>query len=141
VEVILDSLLEDYDPFRATIMSRSKPYTINEIEALLLAQVEHLDKHRLLDPLTSPAAAAASWNPMQSRNERTIFVESNASWNQRTSLTIFVVIMATLVQILFMGLVLSTSDLNTMALGILLPLLLGLLVKFARNLGILLVMI
>jgi len=37
VETILDGLSEDYDPFVSSIMSRSEPYTINKIEALLLA--------------------------------------------------------------------------------------------------------
>jgi len=46
VEVIHDGLSEDYDPFVASIMSRLDPYTTNEIEALLLAQKERLDKHR-----------------------------------------------------------------------------------------------
>ena len=71
VEAILDGLSEDYDPFVASIMSRSEPYTTNEIEALLLAQEERLDKHRLHDPLTSPVTAAfASWNPVNSRTAK-----------------------------------------------------------------------
>jgi len=42
VKVILDGLSEDYDPFVASIMSRLEPCTINEIEALLVAQEERL---------------------------------------------------------------------------------------------------
>jgi len=44
VEVILDGLFEDYDPFVASIMSQFEPYTVNEIEALLLVQEERLDE-------------------------------------------------------------------------------------------------
>jgi len=52
-------------------MSRFEPYTVNEIKALLLAQEERLDKHRLLDPLTSPImAVVASWNPVNSRTAK-----------------------------------------------------------------------
>jgi len=57
MEAILDGLSEDYDPFVASTMSKSKLDTINEIETLLLTQEERLDKHRLLDPLTSPVSA------------------------------------------------------------------------------------
>jgi len=63
--------LEDYDPFVASIMSRSEPYTINEIKALLLAQEERLAKPRSVDPLSySPVAAIATWRPSHARNEK-----------------------------------------------------------------------
>jgi len=59
-------------------MSRSEPYTTNEIEALLLAQEERLGKHRLLDPLTSPVTAVvASWNPINSRTAKSKIKFSN----------------------------------------------------------------
>jgi len=51
-------------------MSRSEPYTVNEIKALLLAQEERLDKHRLLDPLASLVAVVISWNPVHSRTDK-----------------------------------------------------------------------
>jgi len=43
-------------------MSISEPYTINEIEALLLAQEERLEKHCFVDPLTySTVVVVTSW--------------------------------------------------------------------------------
>jgi len=61
IEAILDSLSEDYDPFVASIMSRSEPYTINEIEALLLAQEERLAKPHSVDLLSySPVVVVAT---------------------------------------------------------------------------------
>jgi len=69
IEAILDGLSEDYDSFVTSIMSRSEPYTINEIEALLLAQEERLAKPRSVDPLPySPAAAIATWRPSHARH-------------------------------------------------------------------------
>jgi len=71
IEAIVDGLSEDYDPFVASIMSRSEPYTINEIEALLLAQEERLVKPRSVDPLSySPVAAIATWRPSHARHEK-----------------------------------------------------------------------
>jgi len=69
VEAILNGLSEDYDHFVASIMSRLEPYTINEIEALLLAQEERLAKPRSVDLLSySPVAAVATWHPSHARN-------------------------------------------------------------------------
>ena len=69
IEAILDGLSEHYDPFVASIMSRSKPYTINEIEALRLAQEERLAKPRSVDPLSySPVVAIVTWRPSHARN-------------------------------------------------------------------------
>jgi len=42
VETILYGLSADFDPYVAYVMSRKEAYTINEIEALLLAQEERL---------------------------------------------------------------------------------------------------
>jgi len=68
VKAILDGLSEDFNPFVAFILSRTEPYTINEIEALLLAQEDRLDKHHHVDPLTfTPATTVSSWNPSHAR--------------------------------------------------------------------------
>jgi len=71
VEAILNGFLEDYDPFVASIMLRSEPYTINEIKTLLLAQEERLAKHRPMDLVTySLVVVVATWHPSHARNER-----------------------------------------------------------------------
>jgi len=40
IEVILDGLSEEYDNFVTSILSRVDPYTVEEIETLLLSQKE-----------------------------------------------------------------------------------------------------
>ena len=69
VETILDGLSADFDPFVASIMSRKEVYTINEIEALLLAQEERFAKHLQVDHLTVPPTVdVATWTPTRSTN-------------------------------------------------------------------------
>jgi len=52
VDAILDGLSPDYDGFVTSILSRNDPYTVDELEALLLAQEERFEKHKLVqDPL------------------------------------------------------------------------------------------
>jgi len=46
IEHILDGLSEEYDPFVTTILSCHEPYTVEEIEALLLDQEERLERHQ-----------------------------------------------------------------------------------------------
>lgn len=46
VEAILDGLYEDYDNFVTSILTRSDPYTIEEIQALLLSQEELHEKYK-----------------------------------------------------------------------------------------------
>jgi len=51
IDAILDGLSPDYDGFVTSILSRSDPYTVDELEALLLAQEERFEKHKLVqDP-------------------------------------------------------------------------------------------
>ena len=49
IEAILDGLPDDYDGFVTSILSRTEPYTIEEIEAFLLAHEERLEKHKQAD--------------------------------------------------------------------------------------------
>jgi len=49
IEAILDGLPEDYDSFVTSVTSRLDPYTIDDIEALLLAQEERFEKHKKAD--------------------------------------------------------------------------------------------
>ena len=69
IEVILDGLPEEYDPFITSVLSRIDPYTVDEIEVLLLAQEERLEKHKQLNPalqtnVTSSQinVTSSSWN-------------------------------------------------------------------------------
>jgi len=64
LEAILDGLPEEYDSFITSVTSRLDPYTIEDIEALLLAQEERFDKHKSLDhPLIQANTASTQWNP------------------------------------------------------------------------------
>lgn len=49
IDDILDGLPDDYDSFITSITSRLDPYTIDEIESLLLAQEERFDKHKRVE--------------------------------------------------------------------------------------------
>ena len=49
IEAILDGLPEDYDSFVTFVTSCLDPYTADDIEALLLAQEEHFEKHKKAD--------------------------------------------------------------------------------------------
>jgi len=67
----LDGLSSDYDPFVASVLSRRDPYTVAEIEALLLIQEEQLERHNQVDPLTLPATVAyTSWHPANPSQEK-----------------------------------------------------------------------
>ncbi|XP_020218432.1 uncharacterized protein LOC109801728 [Cajanus cajan] len=46
IEAILDGLPEEFDSFITCITSRLDPYSVDDIEALLLAQEERFEKHR-----------------------------------------------------------------------------------------------
>lgn len=45
IEAIFDGLSEDYDPFIISINTRLEPYTVSEVESLLIAQEVRLEKH------------------------------------------------------------------------------------------------
>jgi len=44
IEAILDGLSDEYDPFVTSVTSRLDPYTVDDIEALLLAQKSRIEK-------------------------------------------------------------------------------------------------
>jgi len=48
IDVILNGLSEEYDDFIIAVLSRSDPYTADELEFLLLAQEERFEKHKLI---------------------------------------------------------------------------------------------
>lgn len=45
IEAIFEGLPPNYDPFIVSVNSRSDPYTVAEIESLLLAQESCLERH------------------------------------------------------------------------------------------------
>jgi len=46
IEAILDGLSDEYDGFITSISSRTDPYSVDDLEALLLAQEERFEKHK-----------------------------------------------------------------------------------------------
>ena len=46
VEVILDGLPEDYCHLITTVLSRTTPYSVDELEALLMAHEERLERYK-----------------------------------------------------------------------------------------------
>jgi len=64
IEAILDDLPDEYDSFITFVTSRVDPYRVDDIEALLLAQEERFDKHRLLNSsIVQAHFSTASWQP------------------------------------------------------------------------------
>ena len=47
IDAILDGLFADFDGFITSVLSRSDPYSVDDLEALLLAQKAQFDKHKL----------------------------------------------------------------------------------------------
>ena len=48
INAILDGLSGEYDGFIIAVLSRSDPYTADELESLLLAHEERFEKHKLI---------------------------------------------------------------------------------------------
>lgn len=74
IEAILEGLPEEYNSFIVSVTSRSDPYTVNQIENLLLAQEERLDKYKkdsnptLSANLAQSSAASKNSKPPSSSN-------------------------------------------------------------------------
>jgi len=47
IEVLLDGLSDEYDAFITVVLAHVDLYTVEEIEALLLSQKEHLKKFKI----------------------------------------------------------------------------------------------
>jgi len=63
VNAILNGLSPDYDGYLTSILLRSDLYTVDELEALFLAQEEHFEKHKLVqDPLLQVNTVLAPWH-------------------------------------------------------------------------------
>ncbi|KAF7805093.1 Retrovirus-related Pol polyprotein from transposon TNT 1-94 [Senna tora] len=57
IEAILEGLSEEYNSFVVSVTSRSDPYTVDEIESLLVAQEERLDKFKKDSESVAPMSA------------------------------------------------------------------------------------
>ncbi|KAK4276114.1 hypothetical protein QN277_019103 [Acacia crassicarpa] len=53
IDQILEGLPEAYDPFVTSVTSRKDPYTVDEIEALLLSQETRLEQHQRASEVTT----------------------------------------------------------------------------------------
>jgi len=63
VDAILDGLSADYNGFITSIISRQDPYTVDDLEALLLAQKERFKRHKLAhDSILQVNNVSSSWN-------------------------------------------------------------------------------
>lgn len=62
IAAILDGLSEDYDGFVKSVTSKIYPYSVQDIEALLLAQEERFDRHSLQEQQIVQANVAFTSN-------------------------------------------------------------------------------
>lgn len=71
IEAIFDGLPDEYESVITTVISRTDSYTIDEIEALLLAQESRLEKKvqvQLSNNSKSELSSAITANVAQSKN-------------------------------------------------------------------------
>nr|KYP44225.1 hypothetical protein KK1_034289 [Cajanus cajan] len=61
IDAIFDGLPEEYDPFVTSVLTRTEDYTVEQIEALLMAHEERLEKHKRSDS-ASPQVNLAQGN-------------------------------------------------------------------------------
>jgi len=79
IEAILDGLSDEYDGFITSILLCTDPYSVDDLEALLLAQEERFEKHKTQSSLlqantisgnvtvTNPTNSRSRFNPNSSR--------------------------------------------------------------------------
>jgi len=70
IEYIFDGLTEEYDPFVASITIRKDPYTVSDIESLLLAQEARIKRHNSYNANTSINMAQSGGRFYNSRGGR-----------------------------------------------------------------------
>nr|KYP45414.1 Retrovirus-related Pol polyprotein from transposon TNT 1-94 [Cajanus cajan] len=75
IDAIFDGLPEDYDPFTTSVLTRTDEYTVEQIEALPMAQEEQLEKHKRNDstPLQANMTQSNFQTRKQTTNERGVF--------------------------------------------------------------------
>ncbi|WVZ09388.1 hypothetical protein V8G54_013918 [Vigna mungo] len=81
IEAILYGLSEDYESIFTSILTRTDPYTIEEIEALLLPQEERLEKYKIRNN-RSTNRNNSSFKNQQSTTKRTLQETLGNSKNQ-----------------------------------------------------------
>lgn len=71
IEAIFDDLLDEYESVVTTVLSKTNSYTVDEIEALLLAQESRLEKKfqvQILDTVKNDATNPITANMAQFKN-------------------------------------------------------------------------
>lgn len=58
IDAIFDGLPEEYDPFITSVLTRTEDYSVEQIEALLMAQEERLERHKRSDNVPPQANLA-----------------------------------------------------------------------------------
>lgn len=68
IDVILEGLSEDYNVFIVSVTSKTDPYTVNEIESLLVTQEERIEKYKKeASPSLSANVAQVTPSPKQNK--------------------------------------------------------------------------
>ena len=74
IEAILDGMPEDYDGFVTVVLSRTDPYTVEEIEVLLLSQEKRFDKHKSVEQIHLQAnLTSGPWISHNNQNQKNKF--------------------------------------------------------------------
>jgi len=69
IGVLLDGLSEEYEAFITVVLTRVDPYTVEEIEALLLSQEERLEKFKINESLSVNLSFASLFSTKNPRNQ------------------------------------------------------------------------
>jgi len=73
VDAIFYGLFAEYDGFVNSILSHQDPYTVDDLEALLLAQEERFKGHKLAqDSFLSVNTVSSSWN-LKNQHKKKLF--------------------------------------------------------------------
>nr|KYP36829.1 Retrovirus-related Pol polyprotein from transposon TNT 1-94 [Cajanus cajan] len=80
IDFIFDGLPEEYDPLETSCLTRSEPYTVLEIEALLLHQEERLERRKQKETETIQANLAQK--PGMQKKGRIKFYQRKRFWSR-----------------------------------------------------------
>nr|KYP53212.1 Retrovirus-related Pol polyprotein from transposon TNT 1-94 [Cajanus cajan] len=69
IDAIFDGLSEEYDPFITSVLTRTEEYSVEQIESLLMAQEERLEKHKASESV--PLQANLAQGSFNSRKQFT----------------------------------------------------------------------
>ncbi|KAF7835472.1 Retrovirus-related Pol polyprotein from transposon TNT 1-94 [Senna tora] len=88
IEAILEGLPEEYNSFVVSITSRLDPYSLDEIESLLVAQEEPIEKFKKEQDASSFAPMSANFVQSQNKNmkgsQNSQSSQNNGNFNQNT---------------------------------------------------------